>query len=33
MIHPAIHSTGPAVNTFVMFAILQYNSQLYKKLI
>lgn len=31
MIHPAIH-IDPAVNTFVMFAILQYNSQLYKQL-
>lgn len=33
MIHPAIHNIDPAVNTFViMFATLQHNSQLYKKL-
>lgn len=31
MSRPAIHNIDPAVNTFVMFATLQHDSQLYKK--
>lgn len=32
MVHPAVYNIDPAVNTFVMFATLQHDSQLYKKL-